>query len=95
MKNKELVRIEFSNRFNKDRQLAPLVIKIALRDAIELFRDDNENEILRSHSLDKLGKRYYGLWSINITDDWRAIYRKKDNRIIFMMLRTHKKLYGS
>lgn len=95
MKNNPQARIEFSNRFNQDRKSAPLDIKIAFREAFDIFRDDPTNKILRNHSLDKLGKRYHGLWSIDGTDDWRAIYRKEGNQIVFIMLRMHEMLYGT
>jgi len=93
MQKKQQLLIKFSNSFNKDRKVAPTAIKIALRDALEIFRESPNNSSLRNHSLEKLGKRYFGLRSINVTDDWRAIYRKKENEIIFIMLNTHIQLY--
>jgi mRNA-degrading endonuclease YafQ of YafQ-DinJ toxin-antitoxin module len=94
MKRNERPHIELSNSFNVDRKAVPLAIKVAFRDAYELFKEDQNNEILRNHSLIKFGKRYHGLWSIDITDDYRAIYRNEENRIVFIMLRTHQQLYG-
>lgn len=94
MREKRKLQIEFSNRFNKDRQNAPLDIKISLRESLEIFIENPDDISLHKHSLHKLGKRYYGLWSISVTDDWRAIYRNREGKIIFLMLRTHKKLYA-
>ncbi|MGH7203331.1 MAG: type II toxin-antitoxin system RelE/ParE family toxin [Candidatus Levyibacteriota bacterium] len=94
MKNDELFRIEFSNRFNKDRKAASHKVKVALREALDIFYEDPVSKTLRNHSLAQLGKRYHGLWSINVTDDYRAIYRKEGTTIVFIMLRTHEQLYG-
>lgn len=85
--------VDFANRFKKQEKGAPLEIRTALRDALEIFRDDPQNKALRNHSLNKLGKRYHGLWSIDITEDWRALYRKEEGWIIFIALGTHDKLY--
>ncbi|MGI8419733.1 MAG: hypothetical protein ACR2LN_03755 [Candidatus Levyibacteriota bacterium] len=93
-KQKPQARVEFSSRFDEDIDKAPLEVQIAFRGIYELFQENQNNEILRNHSLNKLGKRYHGLWSIDVTDDCRAIYRKKRMTIIFIMLRTHEQLYG-
>jgi addiction module RelE/StbE family toxin len=93
MKNDERPRIEFSNRFNKDRKAVPHNIKVALREVLDIFYDDQDSKVLRNHTLAQLGKRYHGLWSINVTDDYRAIYRKEGMNIVFIMLRTHDQLY--
>ncbi|HVA97099.1 MAG TPA: type II toxin-antitoxin system mRNA interferase toxin, RelE/StbE family [Candidatus Acidoferrales bacterium] len=84
-------RIEFSPNFNKKLTLAPLEIKHAFRDALELFRESPHNVSLRNHSLKE---KYAGIQSINVTGDWRALYRIKQNRIIFVELGTHDMLYG-
>jgi addiction module RelE/StbE family toxin len=94
MKNHIQLLIEFSSRFDKDRKIAPINVKIAFREVLDMLLEDKTSEILRNHSLDRFGKRYHGLWSIDVTMDWRAIYRKESNKIIFMMLRTHQQLYG-
>jgi len=72
----------------------PLEIQIVFRGMYELFQEDPNSEILRNHSLNKLGKRYHGLCSIDVPEDYRAIYRKQEKRAVFIMLRTHQQLYG-
>ncbi|MBI2442868.1 MAG: type II toxin-antitoxin system mRNA interferase toxin, RelE/StbE family [Candidatus Levybacteria bacterium] len=84
-------RIEFSDLFNIQRKAAPLHIKIAFREALELFLEDPENSALRNHSL--TGK-YAGIRSIDVTVDWRALFREEAERIIFVELGTHTRLYG-
>ena len=93
MKNANEPRIEFSSKFNKERNAASLDIKIAFREAYEIFQEDPDNEVLRNHPLDKEGKKFFGFWSIDVTGNWRAIYRKEENKIIFVALDTHGRLY--
>ena len=94
MKRNQTPTIDFTNHFNTQRKKAPLEIKIAFRDALEVFIEDPDNKFLRNHSLDKIGKRFFGVRSINITDDWRALYRKGPERIIVVELGTHEELYS-
>lgn len=93
MKNTKTLRTEFTTLFNQQRKNAPLSIKIAFREALELFLEDPQNPTLRNHTLDTLGKKYFGIKSIDITDDWRALYREEGERIIFVELGTHDQLY--
>jgi addiction module RelE/StbE family toxin len=93
-KNKEKISIDFTSLFNKQREASPLEIKIAFREVLEIFLEDSDNEILRNHYLETLGKKYFGTWSIDITSDWRALYRKEGNLIIFIELGTHEELYS-
>lgn len=89
----EKTRVDFTSLFDKQRKAAPFHIKIAFREALEIFLEDPGHEILRNHPLDKLGKRYFGTWSIDVTQDWRALYRKERDRIIFVALGTHDQFY--
>jgi addiction module RelE/StbE family toxin len=89
MKNEP--RIEFAPLFNKQRKTAPLEIKQAFRDALDLFAENPNHEALRNHPL--TGK-YAGFRSINVTDVWRALYRTEPERIIFVEFGTHPQLYG-
>ena len=86
------VKIDYSKRFEKDLRKVPLKTQIAFRNRLEVFLTDKFNPILRNHPL--TGK-YQGYRSINVTGDWRAIYREMDNgkTIYFDLLGTHGKLY--
>ena len=88
---KKTPRIEFAPLFTKQRKAAPLEIKQAFRDALDLFSEDPTHPALRNHAL--TGK-YAGFRSIDVTDDWRALYREEPERILFMELGTHPQLYG-
>jgi mRNA-degrading endonuclease YafQ of YafQ-DinJ toxin-antitoxin module len=39
-------------------------------------------------------EKYAGVHSIDVTGDWRALYRKESERILFIDLGTHDQLYG-
>lgn len=86
--------VEFSSQFNAQRKAAPLEIKVAFREVLEIFLVDPQNDALGNHSLDTLGKKFFGVWSIDVTGDWRALYRIKGNKIIFTSLGTHDQFYG-
>jgi addiction module RelE/StbE family toxin len=88
---KQKERIEFSPIFNKKLAKAPTEIKLAVRQALELFRENPHHEALRNHLLTE---RYAGFRSIDVTDDWRALYREEKERIMFADLGTHEELYG-
>jgi addiction module RelE/StbE family toxin len=91
MKSTNKKRLEFSPIFEKKLEKAPLEIKTAFRDAIELFLEDPNHISLRNHFL---YDEYAGIQSIDITGDWRALYREVQDRIIFVELGTHYELYG-
>jgi addiction module RelE/StbE family toxin len=88
---KQKERIEFSPIFNKKLAKAPTEIKLAVRQALELFRENPHHEALRNHLLTE---RYAGFRSIDVTEDWRALYREEKERIMFADLGTHEELYG-
>ena len=88
---KQKERIEFSPIFNKKLAKAPTEIKLAVRQALELFRENPHHEALRNYLLTE---RYAGFRSIDVTDDWRALYREEKERIMFADLGTHEELYG-
>lgn len=87
---KSLSRIDYSRGFDKKLKKAPLSIKIAFRQGLALFINDPFHPQLNNHALTGKFKRYR---SINITGDWRAIYSKEKDVIIFELLGTHSQLY--
>ena len=88
---KNAPRVEFSAIFNKKRKAAPLEIKQVFREVLDLFAENPNHPALRNHTL--TGK-YAGFRSIDVTDDWRALYRTENERIIFVDFGTHVELYG-
>jgi addiction module RelE/StbE family toxin len=86
--------IEFSNRFTRQLTAAPNEVKAAFRDILVLFAADPSHESLRNHPLQ--GK-LAGYRSIDVTGDWRAIFREKEagEGIVFYFYKigTHRQLY--
>ena len=95
MKNINTPEIKFSPRFNKQLNNASDEIKEAFWEALSLFLEDSDHPSLRNHPL---RKKFAGRRSIDVTEDWRAIFKEtqtaKQKVIIFHMLGTHNKLYG-
>jgi addiction module RelE/StbE family toxin len=89
--NKQNKRIEFSPIFDKQIAAAPTEIKLAFREAYDLFAENPTHPSLRNHLL--MGK-YAGFRSIDVTEDWRAVYREEPERFLFMEVGTHSQLYG-
>ena len=93
-KEKTIIREEFSTRFNKQLEQAPIEIKRAFLEVLHFFRDDPYHPALRNH---ELKEKFAGYRSIDITEDWRVVFKEDNNGqkvIIFHLLGTHKQLYG-
>ena len=91
MRKVKEIRVDFTNLFNQQRKNAPLEIKTAFLEAFELFLENPNHIALRNHVL--TGK-YSGIHSIDVTEDWRVLYKVEPDRIIFVELGTHEELYG-
>jgi len=86
------MRIDYSKKFIKALKKSPLSIRKKFIKRIEIFELDEYSKILNNHPLK--GK-WRGYRSINITGDWRAIYKKIDNNLArFHLVGTHSQLYG-
>ena len=71
---------------------SPKRIQEATLERIKHFKANPYDTFLNNHQL--IGK-YQGCRSINITEDWRAVYTNKENdEILFVLLGTHSSLYG-
>lgn len=94
MKDESSPLIKYSKLFSKQFKAVPLKVKIAFREARELFLYNPQHISLRDHALKK---ELQGYRSIDITGDYRAIYKKKienDREVItFHMIGTHEDLY--
>jgi len=85
-------RVDYSRGFLKEFKKAPLKVKDAFRERLEIFTSNKFHPILNNHSL--VGK-YKGYRSINITGDWRVIFREFESGeiIYFEVIGTHSQLY--
>jgi len=73
IKNISTPDIIFSDRFERRLQEVPDEIKAAFADALELFNEDPNHPILRNH---ELKEKFTGSRSINVTEDWRAVFKE-------------------
>ncbi len=87
--------IKYTTKFRSNYKKANKEIKEAFSETLILFLENPNHPSLRNHPLNK---EYIGYRSINITADWRAIFKEKKSEkqitVTFHMLGTHKKLYG-
>ena len=86
------MKVKLSKNFQKQYRKAPRKIQKSVKSRIILFRNNPSDSLLNNHAL--VGK-LKGYRSINITGDWRAIYREIGiNIAYFVSLGTHSQLYG-
>lgn len=87
--------IKYSPAFLKKLKKVDVRIKKSVKKKILLFSKNPHDPQLNNHSLKR---EYKGYKSINITADWRALYKEKregkDIIAYFSLLGTHKELYG-
>lgn len=85
------MKVVFTKTFEKQYRLLPNKIKQKTDLIIEIFYVDPFDIVLNNHALK--GK-YLGYRSINISGDFRIIYKKTDlQTYIFITLGNHSKLY--
>lgn len=84
--------IVYSKKFIKLLQKSPFSIQKAFRNRLELFLQEPQHPTLRFHALHGELEGYH---SINVTGDWRAIFRFIDGQqeIFFVSIGTHSQLY--
>ena len=88
-------KIDFSHKFDKQFKKAPLGIKEAFRERLEIFISNRYHPLLNNHQLTGKFKWHK---SINVTGDWRVLFREYINStgqevIVFVLLGTHSQLY--
>lgn len=87
--------IKYSPAFLSKLKKVDIRIKKSVKKRILLFSKNPHDPKLNNHSLKR---EYEGHRSINITHDWRALYKEKqegkDIVAYFSLLGTHKELYG-
>ncbi len=84
--------VTFSTNFKKSFKKKDKFVQEKARERIRLLREDPFNVLLNNH---KLHGEYEGSSSINITGDYRAIFKYiNENYILFSDIGTHPELYG-
>lgn len=84
--------VRYSRRFEKELKRVSRKIQAAFSSRLLLFIENKFHPFLNNHSL---SGKMADCHSINITGDWRAIYKELENGeiIFFVMLGTHSQLY--
>lgn len=85
------MRVKFHKNFNKSFKKLPIKVKVQFKKRLKLFLNEPLNLLLNNHAL-------HGDWvdfrSINITGDFRAIYKYLNNDTVeFVIINTHSNLY--
>ena len=85
------MKLEYSRSFIKQMKKAPKNIQKAVRGRLGIFVSDKFHPLLNKHALQG---NYRSFRSINISGDWRAVYRETDmGTAYFEALGTHSQLY--
>jgi mRNA-degrading endonuclease YafQ of YafQ-DinJ toxin-antitoxin module len=85
------VKIFLHKDLKKKLKKIPAKVRDKFFERLELFIANPNNSMLNNHSVSKI---FPGRRSINITGDYRAIFREYDYGIIFTDINTHSELYG-
>lgn len=86
------MQFEFSPRFKKQFVKTPKKVRAQTSERLALLLGDEFHPLLNNH---KLHGSYTGYRSINVTGDWRIVYRKTDNDTFYLYdIGTHSELYS-
>lgn len=85
------MRVDYQKSFLKALNKLPAAVEEKFYERLELFQINQAHPLLRNHSVEPA---YPGCKSINITGDYRAIFRQKDDLTVFLYIGTHSQLYG-
>lgn len=78
-------------KFKKSFSKVPIKIQTKFYTQIEIFLNNEFDSRLRNHAL---SGEYKGLYSIDITGDWRVLYgRMNTSTIMLIDIGTHSQLY--
>ena len=90
------MKIQYTPEFYKLYKKADVRIRNAFDNQIRIFKNQPTHTSLNNH---ELKEKWSGYRSIDITADWRAIYKEvkhgKDAIAYFVAIGIHKKLYSS
>jgi addiction module RelE/StbE family toxin len=84
--------LRYTPTFKKQYRKLPASIQRRFDERIDLFMTEPLHPLLRVHPL--LG-RFRGYWSMNVTGDVRALFKREADEVItFGLIGTHSELYG-
>lgn len=82
--------IHFHKNFKKKLKKLSPKIKNQFYARLVLFMKDKTHATLNNHSVDKA---FTDCRSINVSGDYRAIFKEENNSVIFLKIGTHSELY--
>ena len=82
--------IKFHTTFKKKLKKVPSKIQDRFYEQLALFVQDKFSRVLNNHSVDRA---YPRCRSINVSGDYRAIFKDHGEVIIFINIGTHSDLY--
>lgn len=82
--------VKFHTTFKKKLKKIPPKIQDRFYERLELFARDKFSRVLNNHSVDRA---YPNCRSINVGDDYRAIFEDSGETIVFITIGTHSDLY--
>jgi len=82
--------IKFKKRFQKDFKKLLQKIKDKFYERLEVFTNNKFDIVLNNHSVDKV---FSDCRSINITGNYRAIFKDDGDVVVFITIGTHSELY--
>lgn len=86
-----MMRVLFHKKFDKKYRRCSKILQYKVTERLQLFAEWPLDPILENHALTG---EYEGLRSINVTGDYRALYRPIEEIAHFVRLGTHSELYG-
>ena len=81
----------FHKTFKKKFAKLPKSIQRQASERIYIFSQNSTDPILNNHSVEK---RFPGCRSINVTGDYRAIFKTQEASAIFINIGSHSDLYS-
>jgi mRNA-degrading endonuclease RelE of RelBE toxin-antitoxin system len=82
--------IGFHKQFKKKLRKLPKPVREQFYNRLDIFVKDMYSPVLHNHSVHPV---YELCFSINISGDYRAIFKKEIDAVIFITIGTHSELY--
>lgn len=82
--------IQFHKNFKKKFKKIPLKIQEQFYERLDLFLQNKFDKMLNNHSVDNT---FQACRSINVSGDYRAIFKDHEETTIFITIGTHSELY--
>ena len=83
--------IDFHRKFLKKFKKLPMNVRARFVERKNIFIREPFHPLLNNHSVNRA---YPGCRSMNVTGDYRAIFKETEQGVIFMKIGTHPELYG-